>query len=151
MLTLMWKRSLKRAAPPSSITSPCLGLKAKVIEVLISGFMLKSELLPLTPPGLSHPSPSHPSPPPWSATSLQVQHMIGNKNLTHFLFWKMDWMSTFRDVSVIYACVRVILHLPQNTFWDHSPLLEPELHSCGPECTGCTLLPTSSTPGQGRI
>ena len=87
MLTLTWKRSLKRAAPPSSITSPCLSLKAKVIEALISGFMLKSNLLPLTPPDLIHPSPSHPSPPPWSATSIQVQHMIGNKNLTHFLFW----------------------------------------------------------------
>ena len=78
MLTLMWKRSLKRAAPPSSITSPCLGLKVKVMEALISGFMSKSEVLPLTPPDLIHPSPSHPSPPPWSATSIQVQHMIGN-------------------------------------------------------------------------
>ena len=92
MLTLMWKRSLKRAAPPSSITSPCLGLKAKVKEALISGFMLKSELLPLTPPGLSHPSPSHPSPPPWSATSIQVQHMIGNKNLTPILKWPSRWI-----------------------------------------------------------
>ena len=105
----------------------------------------------------SRPHPSLPIPPISSSLICNI-----NTSATHarIRFWlivnfqmafKMDWMSTFRNVSVIYPCVRVIFHLPQNTFWDHSPLLEPELHSCGPECTGCTLLPTSSTPGQGGI